>query len=529
MAKESSSFAVEEWKIRRSTVNTDASWPDLVEAEARVLKIQTKLHQWATDDPNRRFDDLYNLVSDPSFLVVAWDRVRGNRGARSAGVDGIKPRAISAGAELLAELRGELKARTFQPMPVRERLIPKSNGKVRMLGIATARDRVVQASLKLVVEPIFEADFHPCSYGFRPKRRAQDAIAEIHFLTSRSYEWVLEADITACFDEISHSALMQRVRRRIGDKCILALLKAFLKAGVLTEDGRNRETITGTPQGAILSPVLANVALSILDDYFAKAWVATGDANDRAYRRRKGLANYRLIRYADDFVVLVAGNQTDAVSLRDDVARVLTPMGLRLSEEKTRVVHVDEGFDFLGWRIQHQQKRGSAKRYVYTYPSKKALLAVCGRARTLTQRSQNLTLTTLLERMNPLLRGWTNYFRHGVSKATFSYLDTFAWRRVVGWLRRKHHRRNWKWLRRRYLPRWRPTEGSVTLFNPAKVTVSRYRYRGNRIPTPWTSMEDRRPTQRREPVESRMRGDTQVRFGGADQGNRPSRKAGTAP
>jgi RNA-directed DNA polymerase len=296
MAKEGSSFAVEEWKIRRSPVNTDASWPDLVEAESRVLKIQTKLHQWATDDPNRRFDDLYNLVCDPAFLVVAWDRVRGNRGARSAGVDGVKPRAISAGDELLAKLRAELKARAFQPMPVRERLRPKSNGKVRMLGIATARDRVVQASLKLVIELIFEAEFHPCSYGFRPKRRAQDAIAEIHFLTSRSYEWVLEADITACFDEISHSALMQRVRRRIGDKRLLALLKAFLKAGVLTEDGRNRETITGTPQGAILSPVLANVALSVLDDHFVKAWKATGDSNDRAYRRRKELANYRLVR-----------------------------------------------------------------------------------------------------------------------------------------------------------------------------------------------------------------------------------------
>ncbi len=472
-------------------MNTNASWPDLVEAEARVLKIQTKLHQWATDDPNRRFDDLYNLVSDPVFLVVAWDRVRGNRGARSAGVDGVKPRAITAGIELLAELRAELKARSFQPMPVRERLIPKSNGKVRMLGIATARDRVIQASLKLVIEPIFEAEFHPCSYGFRPKRRAQDAIAEIHFLTTRSYEWVLEADITACFDEISHSALMQRVRRRIGDKRILALLKAFLKAGVLTEDGRNRETITGTPQGAILSPVLANVALSILDDHFAEAWMAMGDVSNRAYRRRKGLANYRLVRYADDFVVLVAGSRTDAEGLRDDVARVLTPMGLRLSEEKTRVVHIDEGFDFLGWRIQRQQKRGGTKRYVYTYPSKKALLAVCGRMRTLTQRSHYLTLTTLLERMNPLLRGWTNYFRHGVSKATFSYLDTFAWRRTVGWLRRKHDRRSWKWLRRRHLPGWRPTEGKATLFNPAKVTVSRYRYRADRIPNPWSSAMER--------------------------------------
>jgi len=491
MAKEGSSFAVEEWKIRRSLVNTDASWPDLAEAESRVLKIQTKLHQWATDDSNRRFDDLYNLVHDPSFLVVAWDRVRGNRGARSAGVDGVKPRAISASVELLAGLRTELKARTFQPMPVRERLIPKANGKLRMLGIATARDRVVQASLKLVVEPIFEAEFHSCSYGFRPNRRAQDAIAEIQFLTSRSYEWVLEADITACFDEISHSALMQRVRRRIGDKRVLALLQAFLKAGVLTEDGRNRETITGTPQGAILSPVLANVALSVLDEHFVKAWRAMGDFNQRSYRRRKGLATYRLVRYADDFVAVVAGTRADAVSLRDDVAQVLAPMGLRLSEEKTRVVHIDEGFDFLGWHIQRQQKRGTTKRYVYTYPSKKALLAVCVRVRTLTQRSQHLTLTTLLERINPLLRGWTNFFRHGVSKATFSYVDTFAWRRTVGWLRRKHHRRNWKWLRRRYLPGWRPTEGKATLFNPAKVAVSRYRYRADRIPNPWTSAMER--------------------------------------
>ena len=193
-------------------MNTDELWPDLDEAETRVLKIQTKLHQWATDDPNRRFADLYNLVYDPAFLVVAWARVKGNRGARSAGVDGVKPRSIVFGAEtLLTELRAELKARTFRPLPVRERMIPKAHGKLRMLGIATARDRVVQASLKLVLEPIFEADFQPCSYGFRPKRRAQDAIAEIHFYASRSYEWVLEGDIEACFDNISHSALMERV------------------------------------------------------------------------------------------------------------------------------------------------------------------------------------------------------------------------------------------------------------------------------------------------------------------------------
>ena len=171
-----------------------------------------------------------NLVSDPAFLVVAWQRVRGNRGARSAGVDGVKPRSIVFGDVMLAELREDLKARRFKPLPVRERMIPKAGGKLRRLGIPTARDRVVQASLKLVLEPIFEADFKPCSYGFRPMRRAQDAIAEIHHFASRSYEWVLEGDITACFDEISHTGLMDRMRDRIGDKHVLGLVKAFLKS-----------------------------------------------------------------------------------------------------------------------------------------------------------------------------------------------------------------------------------------------------------------------------------------------------------
>ena len=148
-------------------MNTDAPWPTLDEAEARVLKIQVKLRQWATDSPDRRFDDLFNLVADPAFLTVAWDRVRGNRGARSAGVDGVKPRSIVFGKEaFLTGLRDDLKARQFVPLPVREKLIPKKGGKLRGLGIPTARDRTVQAALKLVLEPIFEADFKPCSYGF---------------------------------------------------------------------------------------------------------------------------------------------------------------------------------------------------------------------------------------------------------------------------------------------------------------------------------------------------------------------------
>ena len=196
-------------------------------------------------------------------------------------------------------------------------MIPKANGKLRSLGIPTASDRVVQASLKLVLEPIFEAGFHPCSYGFRPRRRPHDAIAEIHMLATNEYSVVLEGDITACFDEIDHAALLGRVRDRIGDRRVVALVKAFLKAGVLSEDGVTRDTKTGTPQGGILSPLLANIALSVLDDHFAEAWqrdMATRPLRER--RRRHGHATYRLVRYADDFVVMVAGTKAHAEDLQ---------------------------------------------------------------------------------------------------------------------------------------------------------------------------------------------------------------------
>jgi RNA-directed DNA polymerase len=471
-------------------VNTGAPWPSPREAEARVLGIQTKLHRWATDDPDRRFDDLYNLVCDPAFLVVAWRRVRSNRGARTAGVDGQTAHYIGVvrGEQaFLSELRAELKARSFRPLPVRERLIPKSGGRSRRLGIATVRDRVVQAALKLVLEPILEADFKPCSYGFRPKRRAQDAIAEIHFFCSRSYEWVIEGDVENCFDEISHSALVGRVRERIADRRVLALVKAFLKSGILSEEGALRDTITGTPQGGILSPLLSNVALSVLDEYFAAAWEAMGPSHAREQRRRNGLANYRLVRYADDFVVLVAGTRAHAESLREEAAAVLRPIGLRLSERKTTITHIDEGFDFLGFRIRRHKKRGTAKRHVYTYPSRAALAAVKGKVRALTQGATNQSLDVLLHQLNPVLRGWTNYFRHGASSKTFAYLDAFVWRRVWRWLRCKHPRANVKELRRHYLAGgWWPTQDEVTLFKPAAVAITRYRYRHGTIPSPWT-------------------------------------------
>ena len=471
-------------------MNTGASWPSLDEAKARVLEIQTKLHRWAGDDEGRRFDDLFNLVADPAFLVVAWDRVRTNKGARTAGVDGETAHYVEVrrGVEVfLDSLRAELKGRTFCPLPVRERMIPKPGSrKRRRLGIPTVRDRVVQASLKLVLEPIFEAGFQPCSYGFRPRRRAQDAIAEIHYLGSRSYEWVLEADIEACFDSIDHTALMDRMRRRVGDKRVLVLVKAFLKAGILTELGTEEDMVTGTPQGGILSPLLANIALSVLDDYFAEAWqtVMSTDMRRRT-RRKKGLGSWRLIRYADDFVVMVSGTRDHAETLRDEVAAVLAPMGLALAASKTRVVHLNEGFDFLGFRIQRRRKRGTDQFHVYTYPSKKALAAIKTKLRRLTTRSSPIPPRALLMRINSVLRGWANYFRYGVSKATFSYLDSFTWKRVAHWLRKRHHGQSWKTIRRRFMRGWDIVIGGVTLLMPSTITVSRYRYRGTRIPTPW--------------------------------------------
>jgi RNA-directed DNA polymerase len=470
-------------------VNTDGPDHGLLYAERRVLEIQTKLHRWASDDPHRRFDDLFNLVADPAFLLVAWDRVRGNKGARTAGVDGQTARYIEVVRGLqgfLSELRDDLKARTFRPLPVRRRAIPKAGGKLRYLGIATIRDRVAQASLKLVLEPIFEADFLPCSYGFRPNRRAHDAVAEVHHFTSRSYEWVVEGDIKACFDEISHSALMDRVRQRVGDKRVLALVKAFLKAGILTEDGTLADTDAGTPQGSILSPLLSNVALSVLDEFIAQApGGPAASPYERAKRRLQGLPNYRLCRYADDWCLTVSGTKAHAEALREEIADVLAGMGLRLSPEKTLITHIDDGLVFLGWRLQRHRKRGTGKSYVYVYPAKKALSAVMVKVKTLCRQNTNLPLDVLLHRLSRMLRGWTAYFKYGCSHATFSYLRSYLWKQVIRWQERKHRRTPWKELRRRYR-RW-PADGGVELFDPARVRAKRYYYRGAQIPTLWPS------------------------------------------
>src|SRR6266487_1448520 len=478
-------------------VNTGAvAWPDDFTASVMVRRMQTKLHLWAARDAGRRFGDLFNLVYDPAFLVVAGSLVYTNKGARTPGIDKVTAAGVEARdgvMGLLGRIREELKSGSFRPVEVRRVLIPKSNGKLRKLGIPTLADRVVQASLKLVLEPIFEADFKPCSYGFRPNRRAHDAIAEIHSLASgaSNYHWLLEADIKACFDEISHTALIGRLRARIKDKRICALVKAFLKSGVLTELGTREETYTGTPQGGILSPLLANIALSALDDHFAQIWRQQMSASyQRRKRRRNGMANYRIIRYADDFVIMVSGDRRHAEELREEVAAVLEPLGLRLAPEKTAVVHIDEGFDFLGFHIRRQRKRGTQKWYVYTKPSRKAIQSVKDKVSAKTYRStRHQNLDDVLLDVNQVLGGWANYFRYGVSKATFSAVDDYAWNRLMRWTRAKYagkSKLSMAEMRRRFCGAgWRFAYNGVAFTGASSVTVSRYRYRGSTIPTPW--------------------------------------------
>ncbi len=440
--------------------------------------MQAKLHRWAVADPDRRFDDLFNFVYDPATLIVAFGRVATNHGANTPGVDGLTAAYVEEVVGVpgfLDDLRAAVKDGSFRPLPVRERLIPRpgGSGKFRKLGIPCIADRVVQAALKLVLEPIFEAGFEPVSYGFRPRRRPHDAIAEIHHFGTLGYRFA-----------------MSRVRARVKDKRVLALVKAFLKAGVLTELGEHRERHTGTPQGGILSPLIFNIALTALDEHVMAPWKPGGQMSTpgkRFYRRSKGQPTWRIVRYADDFVILVHGSREDTEALREDVARVLATMGLRLSPAKTQVVHMSDGFGFLGFRIRWKCKRGTSKWYVYTFIDDRPVRSLKAKIRALTHKTSQQDLAYVLTRLGQIMRGWAMYFRHAVAKHTFSKLDDFTFWRLARMLKTRH---DWNWGQlRRHLTtpsgKWRIAADGAEFFRIESVTVSRYAYRGNKIPSPW--------------------------------------------
>jgi RNA-directed DNA polymerase len=272
---------------------------------------------------------------------------------------------------------------------------------------------------------------------------------------------------------------------------VLALVKSFLKAGILTELGEFQDTHTGTPQGGILSPLLANIALSVLDEHLHRPWQPGGSmstSSRREARRAKGLPRWRIIRYCDDFVVMVHGTRQDTQTLTEEVVEVLAPMGLWLSAEKTHVVHLSDGFAFLGFRIQRRRKRGTTKSYVYTFIDQRPIRSVKAKIRALTHRTSQQDLHVVLTRLNQVMHGWANYFQHAVAKNVFSLLDDFAWWRVIRMLRVRHHWR-WKDVRRQFTDptgRWLPiTAGKTEMRRISAKPVTRYRYRGNTIPNPW--------------------------------------------
>jgi RNA-directed DNA polymerase len=304
----------------------------------------------------------------------------------------------------------------------------------------------------------------------------------------RSYEWVIEGDVEDCFGQIHQGLLMEQVRRRVTDKRVLALIRLFLAAGVMRELGTVTATPSGTPQGSSLSPLLSNIALSVLDRHFETAWSARTHGQ-RARDRANGRPSYRMIRFADDFVVLVRGTEAQAHAIKKQTAEFMAEqMRLTLSPEKTAITHVDDGFDLLGFRVKRRPWRSAGRHVAYTFPSERALREVMHRIKTLTKRNTTyLSLDELIHALNPILRGWANYYRHAASKRCFAYLSYYLWWRVMRWLRVKYPRLTWKQIRRKYWGRhWTGPEGARLVW-PAEVPVTRYQYRGHRIPSPWAT------------------------------------------
>lgn len=415
-------------------VNAEEEGKERTLSEDRLLNpsslqdLQQQLYRKSKAESSYRFYTLWDKVYRKDVLEEAWRRVRANRGAR--GVDGETIQSVERlGVEtFLADLAVELRAGTYEPPPVRRVWIPKPDGKKRPLGIPTIKDRVAQAAVKIVLEPLFEAIFLEGSYGFRPKRGAHQAVREVVKVLNYGKVHVVDADIRDFFGQIPHDKLLSAIAQKVADGRILHLIRQWLEAGVLEEGQAVRYEITGTPQGGVISPLLANAYLHQLD----QRW------KDEGYAKRSWW-DATLIRYADDLVVLTS---KPPEVLRGVLQSMLKDLGLELHPDKTRIVNADErSFDFLGFNFRKVRNRFGTKRFALVIPSQKAQGRLRAKIRAITHRQKPVSTPDMIQELNPVLRGWFNYFGVGHSSRSFNRIRRYTVRKVRRYIRYRQKRR----------------------------------------------------------------------------------------
>ncbi len=451
--------------IEQTKGQTDPPWAniDWLAVETNVRRLQERIYRAATDKDRKKVKNLQKLlVRATSNKLLAIRRItQENQGKNTAGVDGVICDTPEARLEMFRE---GLKLKGYRPLPVRRVYIPKGEGKVRPLGIPTVKDRVMQAIVKAALEPEWEARFEANSYGFRPGRRTMDAIEAIHTTVNRKdcSQWVLDADISGCFDNIDHGPLLAKL------PVFTTTIRRWLKAGVV-ELGFLSPTNTGTPQGGVISPLLANVALDGMERLFG---CERPDGRSQSPAFRKGLdKGINLIRYADDFVITAPTQEVLETYVRPQIEEFLRKRGLTISEAKTRIIHTDEGFDFLGFHIRRFGEK------MLTRPQKTKILKHLRGIKAYLDANKQATAREVINKLGPIIRGWASYYRHCAAKRTFSRVRHRQWQMLWQWAKRRHPLKPNKWVKQRYFRNdgyWTFHDGEHELVKPDSTPITRH-------------------------------------------------------